>query len=129
MLNATRLEISTALSDLRARLTEKDNLLIYYAGHGKLDGNDGFWMPVDAEPNYERYWFPVDTLSRNLAKMTVRHALVVSDSCYSGALLRADPARLPTGHERDEWLRRMAQKRSRTRSLVNAWQPSPAAHK
>jgi formylglycine-generating enzyme required for sulfatase activity len=123
LLNPTRLEMSTALSDLRARLTENDNLLIYYAGHGKLDGNDGFWMPVNAERNYERYWFPVDTLSRNLAKMSVRHALVVSDSCYSGALLRTDPARLPTGHERDEWLKRMVTKRSRTALTSGGLEP------
>ena len=37
VLNATRYQILSALNDLRETLTEDDNLLIYYAGHGELD--------------------------------------------------------------------------------------------
>ena len=37
LLNATRSDILRAINDLRAELTEEDNLLIYYAGHGTLD--------------------------------------------------------------------------------------------
>lgn len=36
LLNATREQILRSLNDLRKQLTEKDNLLIYYAGHGQL---------------------------------------------------------------------------------------------
>ena len=38
-------------SRLRGELTERDNLLIYYAGHGVLDeeADIGSWLPVDAE--------------------------------------------------------------------------------
>ena len=34
-------------------LTENDNFLLYYAGHGELDTvNDrGHWLPVDADAN------------------------------------------------------------------------------
>ena len=39
-----------------AVLTETDNLLIYYAGHGTLDGDVGFWQGIDAEPSYEDNW-------------------------------------------------------------------------
>ena len=53
MLNPTRGDIIRALDKLRADLTERDNLLIYYAGHGVLDveADEGFWQPVDAEPD------------------------------------------------------------------------------
>ncbi len=34
--NATRRDITGALNRLRQTLTERDNLLIYYAGHGRL---------------------------------------------------------------------------------------------
>jgi len=34
LLNATRCDILQALNDFRKTLTDKDNLLIYYAGHG-----------------------------------------------------------------------------------------------
>src|SRR5262249_53118347 len=53
LLNASRYDILAALNDMREKLTEKDNLLIYYAGHGELDERNqrGYWLPVDAEPN------------------------------------------------------------------------------
>ena len=37
LVNATRYQILSALNKLREDLQENDNLLIYYAGHGKLD--------------------------------------------------------------------------------------------
>ena len=37
LLNATRWEMLEELNKMRVLLTEKDNLLIYYAGHGQLD--------------------------------------------------------------------------------------------
>jgi formylglycine-generating enzyme required for sulfatase activity/uncharacterized caspase-like protein len=121
--NAKRYQISRAVAELRRRLTQNDNLLIYYAGHGTLDGDAGFWMPVDAEEKYDTYWYSNATLSRHLKIMTARHVLVVSDSCYSGTLLREAPARLPTGTARSVWLQRMAQRRSRTALTSGGLEP------
>src|SRR5262249_2053972 len=51
--DANRYAILEALNKMREQLTENDNLLIYYAGHGELDkvNQRGNWLPVDAEPN------------------------------------------------------------------------------
>ncbi len=46
--------------------------------------------------------------------MPAKHVMVVADSCYSGTLMRAAPAQLPTATERNAYLRRMASKQSRT---------------
>ena len=53
LLNATRWDIMEELNKMRALLTEKDNLLIYYAGHGQLDQKNQLanWLPIDADPN------------------------------------------------------------------------------
>ena len=58
LLNATRYDMLAALNELREKLTEKDNLLIYYAGHGELDERNqrGHWLPIDAEPNSTTNW-------------------------------------------------------------------------
>ena len=50
LLNPGRSDVIRALDKLRGDLTERDNLLIYYAGHGVLDveADAGFWMSVDA---------------------------------------------------------------------------------
>jgi hypothetical protein len=37
LLNASRLEMLSALNDMREKLGANDNLLIYYAGHGEMD--------------------------------------------------------------------------------------------
>ncbi len=97
--NATRREIVTALNVLRRNLTENDNLLIYYAGHGVLDAETetGFWLPTDAERDNDVNWIANDYVSRTLRAMTANHVMVVADSCYSGTLIRATPTSLEKG--------------------------------
>jgi len=116
--NATREDIITALDQLRATLTEQDNLLIYYAGHGILDASEerGYWLPVNAQQSSRIQWVSNTTISDALKAMAAKHILVVADSCYSGTLMRGiDVVRPPSsGAQRDAYLARIAQKRSRT---------------
>jgi len=115
--NATREEIITALDELRTTLTEQDNLLIYYAGHGMLDTSEerGYWLPVNAKQGSRIQWISNTTITDALKAMAAKHILVVADSCYSGTLVRGiDVVRPPSGAERDTYLARLAQKRSRT---------------
>ena len=119
LLDETRTNIMLALAKLRRTMTSsKDNLLIYYAGHGYLDEatGTGYWQPVDAESDNDVYWIPTDEITHLLKAIQAKHVLVVMDSCYSGSLLtRGDSgAMLPTGMEQDEWMRRMQYRRSRT---------------
>ncbi|MEX2616276.1 MAG: caspase family protein [Alphaproteobacteria bacterium] len=123
--NATRTDILRALNQYRAELTEEDNLLIYYAGHGSLDRqtNTGFWQPVDADTDDDLNWISNSDLTRRLNAMTANHVMVVADSCYSGTLVRDASTQLPTGQARDAWLRRMADKRSRTAIVSGGLEP------
>jgi Caspase domain/Sel1 repeat len=116
--NATRYDILSALNELREQLTEKDNLLIYYAGHGELDERNqrGHWLPVDAEPNSSANWISNIAVTDILNAMNVQQLVVVADSCYAGTLTRSSLGRLPTGlsdAERLKLMQTMAQKRSR----------------
>ena len=115
--NATREDIIAALDQLRATLTEQDNLLIYYAGHGILDTSEerGYWLPVNAQQGSRIQWVSNTTISDALKAMAAKHILVVADSCYSGTLVRGiDVVRPSSGAERDTYLARIVQKRSRT---------------
>ena len=125
LLNATRRQILKQINRLRAELTSRDRLLIYYAGHGELDRETetGYWLPVDAEPEDDTNWIANDSLSRHLRAMSAHHVMVVADSCYSGALVRAANAAPKTGSERDEWLQRMAKKHSRTAMVSGGLEP------
>jgi len=116
LIDATRYQIVSEFSRLRRELTPNDNLLIYYAGHGYLDeiADAGYWLPVDAEADNQANWVANDTITNAVKTIPARHVLVVADSCFSGSLARAAEIDLRQGVDRAEWLKRMAQKRSRT---------------
>lgn len=119
LINATRSEILEAMEEYRKTLTEEDNLLIYYAGHGSLDdkNNRGYWVPVNGKTDSVVEWIPTTTITDFLQAMSVRHILVVADSCYSGALTRSAIAGLQTGMSKEaleHWIETMSKKRSRT---------------
>ena len=90
MLDADRAQILTALSKLRKRLSRRDNLLIYYAGHGWLDqaADEGYWLPVDAESDNPINWLSNSSITAVLRALEAKHVLIVADSCYSGKLGR-----------------------------------------
>jgi hypothetical protein len=118
LVNANRYDMLAALNEMREKLTEKDNLLIYYAGHGELDDRNqrGHWLPIDAEPNSTANWISNVAITDVLNAMTVQQLLVVADSCYAGTLTRSSLGRLEGGLSESERLRLlsvMAQQRSR----------------
>jgi len=119
LLNANRYEILSAINDLRANLTEADNLLIYYAGHGDLDESNekGFWLPVDAEPGNSANWLSNTAISDQLNTMKANHVMVVADSCYAGTLSTASVARQNLNLSDDDissWLDVMTDVKART---------------
>ncbi len=90
LLDATRSDILIALEGYRRNLEQKDNLLIYYAGHGWLDeaGDEGYWLPVDASNNNPVHWLSNASITTSIKALSAKHVLIVSDSCYAGKLAR-----------------------------------------
>ncbi|MBB5209053.1 caspase family protein [Chiayiivirga flava] len=131
LLNATRLDILTALNTLREDLTADDNLLVYYAGHGELgsDGDQGYWIPVDGQPSAPQTWISNAAISAILDTMRARHVLVVADSCYAGAMTRSAVATFDNTVMPDDawaaWVKAMAGGRSRTALTSGGVQPVP----
>ena len=118
LINASRYEILAALNELRAQLTDRDNLLIFYAGHGELDNVNlrGHWLPVDAEAESSANWISNIAITDVLNVMAAKHVLVIADSCYSGAMTRSGIARLETGLSSEtkvKWYRTMSKARAR----------------
>jgi len=116
--NATLYDVLSALNQLRRKLTRDDNLLVYYAGHGQLDDEsmEGYWLPVDAEMESDANWLPTTRISTYLEVIPAKQILIISDSCFSGALTRSSLPRLDRGltaAEQQHWLEVMARKRAR----------------
>jgi len=117
--DASRYDILEALNQMREKLTEQDNLLVYYAGHGELDkvNQRGNWLPIDAEPGSSANWIPNVQVTDILNQMSARHVLLVVDSCFSGTLTRSALTRLEAGKSPEawaNWVKLMNGKRSRT---------------
>lgn len=90
LVNPDRGAILKALNVMRRKLTSRDNLLVYYAGHGWLDpdADEGYWLPVNADADSNIEWVANSAITAMLRAMKAKHVLVVSDSCYSGKLAR-----------------------------------------
>jgi len=119
LLNASRYQMLSELNRLRKELTDKDNLVIYYAGHGELDRVNlrGHWLPVDAELESTANWISNVAITDILNVMAVRHVLVIADSCYSGALTRSSLVNLEAARSEEaqrHWFQTLAEMRSRT---------------
>jgi predicted nucleic acid-binding Zn-ribbon protein len=117
--DTSRAQIMKALNQYRKVLTEKDNLLIYYAGHGHLEqGIDrGYWIPVDAETNDNSEWVLLPSVTDMLQLISAKHVMVVADSCFGGKLTRSSLAQLKPGltdEARLDLLKTLAQKHVRT---------------
>ncbi|MBS3779311.1 MAG: caspase family protein [Desulfovermiculus sp.] len=118
LLDASRYDILSTLNALREELTEKDNLLIYYAGHGELDKVNmrGYWLPINAERESTANWISNISLTDILNIMSAKQILVVADSCYSGIMTRSALTRLASGKSpqaKKQWLQKMADLRAR----------------
>lgn len=88
--NATRTQIITAFDEYKRKLNESCNLLIFYAGHGKLDEETetGYWLPSDANYDNTANWIQNSSIRDYIKAIKTQHTLVISDACFSGSLLR-----------------------------------------
>jgi|GEM_PF-1244260 hypothetical protein len=114
--NATRADILSAFSKLAKICKANDSIFIYYAGHGYSDPDtkEAFWIPVDAVGK-EDYTFVRNSTIKS--KLTVaadhaRHVFLISDSCFSGALLREGHRGLKLSEKTDQYYQKVAEKKS-----------------
>jgi hypothetical protein len=115
--NANRRDVLIAMQDLSRRIATNDNILLYYAGHGFMDieTNRGYWVPVDAIGTDHTTFLRNSTIRDEMSVIASRakHTLLVSDSCFSGTLLRRGSRGLPpeTGSA-DLYYQKVANKKS-----------------
>jgi hypothetical protein len=73
--------------ELQRRLTEDDNLLIFYAGHGKMDDTGlGYWLFSDAKLNSTFRWLPNSRLTDYMSSYKAKHILLIADACFAGSI-------------------------------------------
>ena len=85
--DASSNDILAGLRAVGKRMTDRDNLLVFYAGHGVLQNDKGYWKPVDADFDMTN-WISPAVIKDVLLDNPARRTLIIADSCYSGALVR-----------------------------------------
>jgi len=88
--NPSRAELLSELGNLRKKITEEDNFLIFYAGHGFWDKeiSQGYWLPNDAEKDNRANWISNGDLRDNIRGIKSKHTLLISDACFSGGIFK-----------------------------------------
>ncbi|MFV1984142.1 MAG: caspase domain-containing protein [Thiohalomonadales bacterium] len=114
--DATRRDILIELDALSKRVASDDNVLIYYAGHGYIDASTkkGYWVPVDADGADKTTFLRNSTIQDEVAVLASRakHTLLISDSCFSGTLLRRGIRDVRPNLNNDNYYKNVINKRS-----------------
>ncbi|MBN1101969.1 MAG: caspase family protein [Deltaproteobacteria bacterium] len=114
--NASRAEILSAMSKMAKSAQENDSVFIYYAGHGYLDQDtkEAFWIPVDGVGREDYTYVAVSTVKTKLSVIAdrVKHVFLISDSCFSGALLREGHRGIKATEKTDQYYQKVARKKS-----------------
>jgi hypothetical protein len=87
-------DIVIELDKLTRTVTDKDNLLIYFAGHGvwSEQNNVGFWLPSDAKESNTANWFRNSTTRDYVGSIKSKHTLLIADACFSGSIFKSRKA-------------------------------------
>lgn len=94
VLNPTRQKILSELFRLRKLVGSRDNLLIFYAGHGYWDeaAQQGYWWPADATPDDPSNWLSNSDVREQIRSIKSGHTLLISDACFSGGIFKTRSA-------------------------------------
>ncbi len=89
----TKRDIEVALFQLGKVAGKRDTVLIFYAGHGVFEPvtSTAYWVPSDAEQGFEPSYLSAADISAAIQRLQADHVILISDSCYSGALMRGGP--------------------------------------
>lgn len=88
--DSSRADIINSLEALSATITKRDNLLIFYAGHGVWDEKlqIGYWLPSDAKSESKSNWISNSTIRDYVSGLPTQHTLLISDACFSGGIFK-----------------------------------------
>jgi len=114
--NATRRDVLIALDALSKRILKNDHVLVYYAGHGYFnsDSQKGYWVPVDAQGLDQTTFLRNSTIRDEMTVIASRakHTLLISDSCFSGALLRRGNRGIRSDLKNEQYYQKVLNKKS-----------------
>ena len=89
---ATSINIRRTFSEILKKLTDTDNLIFYYSGHGEQlpygKEKRGYWIPYDAELGEDYTYIPNEEITLLFKNSRAHHVFGIVDSCFSGSLFQ-----------------------------------------
>jgi len=92
--NPTKLQITGALDTYSNIITKKDNLLIFYAGHGYWDEKfeQGYWLASDSKRSLRGTWLSNSSIKDYMRGIPAKHSLLITDACFGGGIFKSRDA-------------------------------------
>jgi len=116
--NANRSEILDKIFEYSNKITDKDNLLIYYAGHGDIVNSNAYWIPKNGTKNISSTWLNTKDIESAISMISAKDLLVMIDSCFQGTAFKSGSQKIeePTKNEIDDekYFKKMLSYRSAT---------------
>lgn len=86
----TRGHLFNKLQDIFTNSLKEDNILLIYAGHGEHNDilNASYILPSDSKQNDSSTWLNLNEIIQFINASKAKHISVISDSCFSGALVQ-----------------------------------------
>lgn len=88
---ATRQRLLHELAELNRNVTEGAVVMFFFSGHGITDGNSGYFMTIDADPDVPDTGLHTDALRRAMERLVDDkgcRVVIFMDSCHSGKMGR-----------------------------------------
>ena len=85
---ATRSAIINIIEEMESVLTENDNLIFFFSGHGYRKRKSGFILPYDSKSHSSENYITFKELETRLDEIPMRHFLFIIDCCYAGSALK-----------------------------------------
>jgi len=89
--NPTFADIIDGFQNLKQTVDDQTRLIIYFAGHGyyPADEEEGYWIPSNGgDPGTQKFFIPTSIILSKMKAIKSRHTLLITDSCFSGSLIR-----------------------------------------
>jgi hypothetical protein len=87
--NVNREEILDKLFEYSSKTSDKDNLLIYYAGHGEIVNTNAYWIPNNGTKEISSKWLNTKDVESAISMIKAKDLLVMIDSCYQGTAFKS----------------------------------------
>ena len=102
--NSDRDTILDKIFEYSKKITDKDNLLIYYAGNGEIINSNAYWIPKNGTKEISSKWLNTKDVESAISMIKAKDLLVMIDACFQGTAFKSGKKKIigPTTNEMNE---------------------------